>query len=195
MSKIYTKSGDDGTTGLFGSTHIRLPKYHLRVDTYGNIDELNSFIGLLRSNIKIELLKSDEFREHYDFLFIIQNKLFDISSQLSMDGSLISQEQIEKLSIKSEDIENIEYQIDNIENNLEPLRNFIIPGGTLLSSYSHVCRTICRKCERKLCKLIEIDEFNNIDNIIIKYINRLSDYFFVLSRILNKDDLEIIWKK
>ena len=89
MSKIYTKSGDDGTTGLFGSTHIRLPKYHLRVDTYGNIDELNSFIGLLRSNIKTELLKSDEFREHYDFLFIIQNKLFVLIVIKSLQQELI----------------------------------------------------------------------------------------------------------
>lgn len=195
MSNIYTKTGDDGTTGLFGSNHVRLPKYHLRVDTYGIIDELNSFVGLLRSNIKNELLKSDEFKEQYDFLFIIQNKLFDISSQLSMDGSPISQKQIEILSIKKDDIEYIEFQIDKIQKNLEPLKNFIIPGGNILSSHSHVCRTICRKCERKLCRLIESDEFNNIDNIIIKYVNRLSDYFFVLSRFLSNGDEEIIWKK
>lgn len=195
MSKIYTKTGDDGTTGLFGSNHIRLPKYHLRVETYGSIDELNSFVGLLRTNIKQDKLLFEKFEEQYNFLFTIQNKLFDISSQLSMDGSPISKKQIEILSIKKDDIEYIEFQIDKIQKNLEPLKNFIIPGGNILSSHSHVCRTVCRKCERKLCRLIESDEFNNIDNIIIKYVNRLSDYFFVLSRILNKDDLEIIWKK
>lgn len=195
MSKIYTKTGDDGTTGLFGSNHIRLPKYHLRVETYGSIDELNSFVGLLRTNIKQDKLLFEKFEEQYNFLFTIQNKLFDISSQLSMDGSPISKKQIEILSIKKDDIEYIEFQIDKIQKNLEPLKNFIIPGGNILSSHSHVCRTVCRKCERKLCRLIESDEFNNIDNIIIKYVNRLSDYFFVLSRFLSNGDEEKIWKK
>ena len=195
MSKIYTKTGDDGTTGLFGSNHIRLPKYHLRVETYGSIDELNTFVGLLRTNIKQDKLLFEKFEEQYNFLFTIQNKLFDISSQLSMDGSTISQKQIEKLAIKLYDVENIEQHIDIMESKLEPLRNFIIPGGSVLSSQAHVCRTICRKCERKLCKLIENDEFNNIDNIIIKYVNRLSDYFFVLSRFLSIGYEEIIWKK
>ena len=170
MAKIYTKGGDKGTTGLLSGT--RVPKYHRRVEAYGSIDELSSNIGFLRSldidnNLKEDLLK-------------IQQILFDISGLLACDKG----KHIHLLTpVKEESIIFLEKSIDTMTSELETLKNFIIPGGQKEVAFAHICRTIARRAERRIVQLA--DEEDIAQNIII-YINRLSDYFFTLSRYIAK---------
>lgn len=180
--KIYTKTGDKGETGLFGAG--RVPKDSLRIDAYGTIDELNSFIGLAITEIKDENLKK--------LLLNIQNELFSIGTDLATPD--LGKD--EKLNIKriSEDyILNLEKEIDKYEAELGTLKNFILPGGSKGASFLHVCRTICRRAERKVVSLSKKEKIN--ENIQI-YLNRLSDLFFVLSRFENKvsNHPDIIWE-
>ena len=180
MSKIYTKGGDKGSTSLIGGT--RVPKYHDRIEAYGTVDELCSYTGLVRDQ---------NIGNHYkDILLIIQNRLFVIESLLAAD----SEESAEKLpKIEEEDITLLEKEIDNMEEVLPALTSFILPGGHTTVSYCHITRTICRRAERLTIKLSE--KFQ-IDELIIKYLNRLSDYFFVLARKLSNDlnAEEVLWK-
>jgi cob(I)alamin adenosyltransferase len=168
--KIYTKTGDDGTTGLVGGNRIK--KYNVRLDAYGTIDELNSWLGVIRSyqteHQIIPLLKE------------IQNKLFIIGSKLASDekGRLIT----DKLKITNEDINVLETAIDNFESDLPELTGFILPGGIPVSGFCHVARTVCRRAERRIVQLSESEE---VEGVIIQYINRLSDFLFVLSRKLS----------
>jgi cob(I)alamin adenosyltransferase len=170
--KIYTKTGDDGTTGLVGGTRVK--KSELRLETYGTVDELNAWIGLIRSmtadNKLIELLVS------------VQNILFTIGSKLATDekGKPVT----EKLRVESSDILKLEEAIDSYEEELLPLRNFILPGGSQVVSYCHIARTVCRRAERRIVQLSQTIE---VDFMILQYINRLSDYLFVLSRKLAHD--------
>ncbi len=178
--KIYTKTGDSGKTSLLSGE--RVPKYNNRIEAYGTTDELNSFIGLLRSyNLK---------EEHKKVLIIIQNKLLNIGAQLATAKEV----KFEVPNIFEKDISFLEKQIDTLEKSLSPLKNFIIPGGGIELSTCHVCRSICRRNERQIIKLAETD---NVPTILIKYLNRLSDYLFVLSRQLTVDfnNKEIIWTK
>ena len=171
--KIYSRKGDKGDTSLFNGKIVK--KHNLRVDAYGTIDELNSFIGLLKDYIEDEKIK--------DLLNRIQIKLFSIGSFLSAinkEGELSN-----KVKIKNIDIENIESEIDNFNKDLPKLKNFIIPGGHKPSSYSHVCRSICRRAERKIS---QINDESKINPLILPYVNRLSDLFFVLSRYLSFND-------
>jgi cob(I)alamin adenosyltransferase len=178
--KIYTKGGDKGSTSLIGGT--RVPKYDERIEAYGTVDELCSFAGLLRDQ---------NIDNHYkDILLIIQNRLFVIESLLAAD----SEESAEKLpKIEDTDIELLEKEIDVMEKELPALTSFILPGGHTTVSYCHITRTICRRAERLTIKL---SEKYRIDGLIIKYLNRLSDYFFVLARKLSNDlnAEEILWK-
>jgi len=168
--KIYTKGGDEGQTSLYGGQ--RVFKDDLRIECYGTVDELNSFIGLLASGIKGS--------EEVDFLLTIQKKLFDIGSILATSlGKKLNLPQVSE-----EDVLAIENNIDNMTAQLEPLKTFILPGGSVEISYGHVCRTICRRAERR-CISLHNEEY--VPPIIIKYLNRLSDYFFVLSRKIAKD--------
>ncbi len=163
--KIYTKTGDDGTTSLFGGK--RLPKFADRIESYGTVDELNAFIGLLRDG-----LDDDRIRE---VLHEIQNCLFNMGSVLATDpGSGFELPGIEK-----EDIDLLEGEIDAMQSKLAPLKNFILPGGLPSVSYAHICRTVCRRAERRVVGLAQNED---IDALIINYLNRLSDYFFVLGR-------------
>ncbi len=164
--KIYTKTGDKGKTSLL--TGKRVPKYHPRIEAYGTIDELNSFIGLLNA---------------YDFnandkntLTKVQNLLFNIGSKLAMDEKNYEYKLPE---LKNDDISLLENEMDRMENVLPRLNDFIIPGGDKAVALSHVCRSVCRRAER-LCT--ELSENEEVDNLIIIYLNRLSDYFFVLGR-------------
>ena len=170
--KIYTRKGDSGDTSLIDGKIVY--KHNLSVAAYGTIDELNSFIGLLKDYIKEDKIK--------DILNKIQIKLFSIGSILaSGKNKNIS----EKVKIEKKDVEYIELEIDRLNKDLPELKNFVIPGGHKTSSYSHVCRSICRRAERK------ISEFNNkssLDSNILAYVNRLSDFFFVLSRFLKYSD-------
>ena len=173
--KLYTKTGDDGTTGLFSGK--RVSKHHVRIKAYGTVDELNAWIGLIRN---------DEIAaETNSFLIKIQNELMVIASQLADDTS----EKTPKLSgkivpIAFENVTEIESEIDKINNELPELKNFIIPGGHLLISYTHLARCTCRRAERFITELKGEEE---VSNVIIAYINRLSDYLFILARKLSKD--------
>lgn len=179
--KLYTKTGDKGLTGLIGGT--RIPKNDIRIETYGTVDELNSFIGLL-TTYPIPV-------EHLQFLRIIQRNLFTIGSYLATDKS---KTEVNKLSVLSADsITKIEQEIDKIDENLPELSNFILPGSTKSAAFCHICRTISRRTERKL---YEMNELYEIDNQILIYVNRLSDYFFALSRLFTiaEGGEEIYWK-
>lgn len=180
--KIYTKTGDKGETGLFGGE--RVSKDSPRICAYGTIDELNAFIGLAATEVKDESVKS--------LLNDIQNKLFIIGSDLATPEN----EKTKKLNIfrtPAEYYQLLETSIDKYESELEPLKNFILPGGSKSASLLHVCRTIARRAERELVALNSTVKIG--DNIII-FINRLSDLFFVLSRYENKVSgiPDTVWK-
>ena len=179
-SLVYTKTGDKGTTGLIGGT--RVPKYDIRLEAYGTVDELSAQIGLL-------LVHIDNERE-CEFIRIIQNKLFAIGSHLATDQS--KTELVKASIITSEHIKELETKIDEIDNLLPELTSFVLPGGSVPSALAHVCRTVCRRAERRILSLSETAE---VSNELIIYINRLSDFFFVLSRKLNHDSgkSEIYW--
>ncbi|MBN1984994.1 MAG: cob(I)yrinic acid a,c-diamide adenosyltransferase [Prolixibacteraceae bacterium] len=166
-SKIYTKTGDDGTTGLVGGNRVK--KYDLRLEAYGTVDELNSWMGLLRSHH----LKENETR----YLIQIQNKLFNIGSRLASDEK--GDEYTRLLSINEDDIKAVEDAIDDLEENLPELTRFILPGGDVVVAQCHIARTVCRRAERRI---LEFAEHHPVQPEILQYINRLSDFLFVLSR-------------
>ena len=170
--KIYTRKGDSGHTSLISGKIV--DKHNTTVDAYGTIDELNSFIGLLKDYVEEKKIK--------EVLHDIQLKLFSIGSILASAGD---KNFSEKVKIEKKDVEYIELEIDKLNESLPELKNFIIPGGHKISSYSHVCRSICRRAERKISKL---NKNSSVDPNILAYVNRLSDFFFVLSRFLKHSD-------
>ena len=178
--KIYTKSGDKGKTSLIGGK--RVSKDDIQIDAYGTIDELNSNLGLLRDYCSIESDKS--------FILNIQKDLFIIGSLLAVDYSKKSNE--ERIDFSQNKIILIEKKIDEIDLSLPKMTNFIIPGGHVTVSTCHISRSICRRAERKCIKFAKQFELNN--DILI-YLNRLSDYLFVLSRKISLDTntQEIMW--
>jgi cob(I)alamin adenosyltransferase len=171
--KIYTKTGDDGTSSLFGGKRVK--KSDLRLETYGTVDELNSWVGLIRS------LAGE--KDLNDLLAEIQNKLFVIGSKLASDenGKMIT----DRLTCSTEDIEKLEKAMDEYEARLKPLQNFILPGGSSLVSYCHIARTVCRRAERRI---VELSGMASMENNMLKYVNRLSDYLFVLARKIAQDE-------
>ena len=169
--KIYTKTGDDGTTALYGGR--RLLKSDLRIDSYGTVDELNSHVGLLRDQSS-----SDEDKA---FLLEIQDKLFTLGSLLASNPDKEKPKSIP--DILPADIEKLEKEIDAINEILEPLQYFILPGGHANISQSHIARCVCRRSERICVALSQVEQ---VDSLIIKYLNRLSDYLFTYSRKLAK---------
>lgn len=180
--KIYTKTGDDGTTGLIGGSRVK--KYDSRLEAYGTIDELNSVIGVLCSlELPVNVV---------GLLNKIQNKLFNIGSLLASDdkGAAFTA----NLAITAENIKDLEDAIDEYQSQLPELTHFIIPGGDFSSAQCHVARTVCRRAERRI---LEFAEHSKVNTEIIIYINRLSDFFFVLSRKLSSDNkiADVIWKK
>lgn len=177
--KIYTKKGDLGETSLIGGKRVK--KNHLRIEAYGTVDELNSFIGLIRDNSKDQ--------EQDDLLIAIQNRLFTVGSELaSAEGSKMDIPQL-----KEEDISQLEAAMDKMDAELEPLKNFILPGGDLTASFCHTARTVCRRAERWV---VALSEQATVDQRIITYLNRLSDYLFVLARFYTKrhGGKETLWK-
>jgi cob(I)alamin adenosyltransferase len=169
--KIYTRKGDRGYTSIMG-TNTRYKKSDSRLEAIGTIDELNSYVGMLRSfNIG----------DHDIILKSVQNDLFTIGSNLATFGDINIIYQL--------DVDNMEKRMDVMSSELEPLKNFILPGGSQLISFCHIARTVCRRAERCLV------EVSDVNNDILVYINRLSDYFFVLARKLAKENNveEIIW--
>ncbi|HET8829779.1 MAG TPA: cob(I)yrinic acid a,c-diamide adenosyltransferase [Pelobium sp.] len=177
--KIYTKTGDKGYTSLIGGT--RVPKHHLRIESYGTVDELNSYIGLIKDQ---DILQEDQ-----DVLKEIQDRLFTVGSTLASDPEK-SRMQIPDLL--DADIELLEKQMDEMNTFLPPLKHFILPGGNTTASYCHIARCVCRRAERLAVHLAET-EF--VDEKVIIYLNRLSDYLFTLSRkiVFNNKNEENIW--
>ncbi len=165
--KIYTKTGDKGETSLIGGT--RVPKYHERIEAYGTLDELNSFIGFLRDQIT-------DLRQR-EVLLKVQENLFTAESLLATDPDAQITRSLPQLS--ENDVLTLEQEIDAMNEHLPPLSSFILPGGHPLVSLCHVCRTVCRRGERIIIKLASDMD---VDETLIKYINRLSDYLFVLAR-------------
>ncbi len=166
--KIYTKKGDDGSTQLFGSS--RVPKYDLRVESYGTIDELNAQLGFLLSLTSSATLKQD--------FTHLQVLLFDIGSHLATDPSN-EQAMTHLPKITDDEVQRIEDAIDDMEEELPPLRHFILPSGSSAIAQAHICRTICRRSERRVAELASGYE---VHPLIVPILNRLSDYFFVVAR-------------
>lgn len=164
---IYTKTGDGGTTSLVGGT--RVSKCHPRVEAYGTVDELNAHIGLLA-----EMIKDIDSRQ-FDLLKEVQQRLFVVQTLLATEKEVPFQ----LPQLPDTAVDDIECHIDELQAQLPPFRSFVMPGGTLPSAQCHVARTVCRRAERCIVKL---SEQSPVDNRIARYINRLSDYLFVLSR-------------
>ncbi len=169
--KIYTKTGDKGTTSLIGGA--RVPKYHPRIEAYGTVDELISYVGLLRDQPVDDYTKQ--------LLVKIQDRLMNCASILAADCTDCK---VKIPIIVDTDIKQIEEEIDKMDSMLEPLTSFVLPGGHQTVSVCHVCRTVCRRAERLTTKLAE--ETPVPENVVV-YMNRLSDFFFTLSRKLGKD--------
>ncbi len=167
--KIYTKTGDKGQTSLIGGT--RVPKYHLRIEAYGTVDELNSYVGLLGCQ--------DIPPHEQQLLKEIQDRLFTVGSSLASDPE---RSRMKVPDLHEEDILLLEKEMDAMNAELPELRHFVLPGGTTLVAYCHLARCVCRRAERLTVELAENDF---VDSKITIYLNRLSDYLFVLARKLN----------
>ena len=170
--KIYTKTGDKGTTALF--TGRRVPKHHIRIESYGTIDELNSHLGLLRDQ---------EMDAHSkEMLVLTQEKLFTVGSILATEPDKDKRLKIPRIT--QEDIALLEKEMDQMNENLPEMTHFILPGGHTTVSYCHIARTVCRRAERMISYLHENEP---VPETLLSYVNRLSDYLFVLARKLSKD--------
>ncbi len=178
--KIYTKKGDGGNTSLIGGT--RVPKDHIRIEAYGTIDELNSYIGLLRDQDISEKAKA--------VLIETQDRLFTIGSLLAADPE---KSKMVLPLLQEADISFLEEEIDRMDAILPPMKSFVLPGGHTTVSYCHLARCVCRRAERNT---IHLQRENPVDSLIIPYLNRLSDYLFVLSRMLAMElgAIETPWK-
>lgn len=178
--KIYTKTGDKGQTSLIGGT--RVSKHHIRIETYGTVDELNSHIGLIRDQPIDDHSKK--------ILIEIQDRLFTIGSTLASDPE---KSRMKIPDLKEEDVTLLEGEMDKMNESLPEIKSFVLPGGHTIVSYCHIARCVCRRAERLT---IHLSENDFVPDMVIKYLNRLSDYLFVLSRKLTHDlnALEIPWK-
>lgn len=184
--KIYTKTGDKGTTSLFGGTRVQ--KYHLRIEAYGTVDELNSYIGLINSQ-QID-------KKSKQTLLKIQNDLFTLGSMLAtpQDKELLKngKERLNIPKINNHSIEFLENEIDLMNKELPVMTNFVLPGGNAIVSYCHIARCVCRRAERIS---VQLNDQTTVNQQILMYLNRLSDYLFVLARKLTYDNqlAEIPW--
>jgi cob(I)alamin adenosyltransferase len=178
--RIYTKTGDKGETSLIGG--VRVPKHHLRIEAYGTVDELNSYIGLI-----IDTLKD---KKKYEILYEIQDRLFTIGSVLASDPE---KSKMKIPDLHESDITLLENEIDKMDDALPQLKSFILPGGTIGASHIHVARCICRRAERLSVQLATDSE---VPEMVIRYLNRLSDYLFTLARKVVQDAgaSEVAWR-
>ena len=174
LSKIYTRTGDDGTTGLGDGSRIN--KDSLRVEAMGDVDELNSVIGIMLTEPVPEHL--------IGLLTQIQHDLFNVGGEICIPGYVILQQTR---------IDDLEEAIDTLNDELEPLKEFILPGGSKAAAYCHIARTVCRRAERKL---VELHRNETVTDISLQYLNRLSDLLFVMCRTINKEAgvLDVLWK-
>jgi cob(I)alamin adenosyltransferase len=174
LSKIYTRTGDDGTTGLGDGSRIN--KDSLRVDAMGDVDELNSIIGIMMTETVPDILVAT--------LTQIQHDLFNLGGEICIPDYVILQQS---------QIKDLEEAIDTLNDDLEPLKEFILPGGTKTAAYCHLARTVCRRAERKL---IELHRSEKVTDVSLQYLNRLSDLLFVMCRTINKEAgvTDVLWK-
>lgn len=181
--KIYTKGGDKGKTSLIGGK--RVSKAHARLDAYGTVDELNSTIGLLAREISDDLAKAGRQKDSSELvkeLTYIQSDLFDLGSHLACEDADMRRQ---LPTLDPSRVSSLEKAMDTFSTELKPLKHFVLPGGARSACIAHMARTICRRAERLIVHLEEIEP-NSIENINVQYLNRLSDYFFVLARHLNR---------
>lgn len=179
MAKIYTKTGDAGKTSLLGGT--RVPKYHLRIEAYGTVDELNASMGMLGEEKVLAPL--------FSLIREIQNKLFTLGSILANDPE---KSHFQLPGLEESDIQKLEVSIDELNEQLEPLKNFVLPGGHPANAWAHMGRTICRRAERRV---VELSEHVELDPHVLRYLNRLSDWLFMVARFASKEGgaEEVIW--
>lgn len=170
--KIYTKTGDEGMTSLIGGK--RVAKNSARLESYGTIDELNSVLGMIRSFPMAP--------EVEDELVEIQSRLFDVGGNLATDPENAPLKM--KLGVKEKDIERLEKAIDRMDGEVPPMTHFVLPGGNEVVSFCHIARTVCRRAERRI---LDLGGEAEVDALVLKYVNRLSDYLFILSRKLAHD--------
>lgn len=178
--KIYTKTGDNGTTALFGGK--RVPKSDLRIDAYGTVDELNSYIGLLRDQ--------EVNHNRKDVLIEVQDRLFTAGSILATEPG---NTKVKVPALQEGDITYLEKEIDAMDAQLPPMKHFVLPGGHVSISFGHVARTVCRRAERLV---IALDAIEKVEPLVVKYLNRLSDYLFMLCRMMAHElsAEEVAWK-
>lgn len=182
MAKIYTRRGDDGSTGLFGGPRVR--KDDLRVAAYGDVDELNSSLGLARE----ELLAQADLLSLVDAL---QSELFTLGAELATPEAESAPKEVPR--VQASHVERLEREIDRLTSELPPMKNFILPGGSRPGAALHLCRTVCRRAERKV---VSLAESSTVSPVALAYVNRLSDLLFVMARAANlrSGGREIPWK-
>ena len=182
LNKIYTKTGDEGLTGLTDGSRIK--KHHVRTSAYGTVDELNSLLGII-----VNLLHQKKNNELKLLLKKIQNDLFDLGADLSTPYS--DEENFKSLRVIEKQVKNLEKLIDKFNKNLNPLNSFILPGGSEIAAWLHLARTVARRAERDISKLSEREKINKFSLI---YLNRLSDLLFVISRFANNNGKkDVLW--
>jgi len=189
ITRVYTRTGDKGETGLVGGK--RVPKDSQRIEAYGTIDELNSVVGLARTfnDEKINISEAHRFLDV--ILRQIQDELFDLGSELATPPDFFQQGMYR---VGEREVKKIEQLIDECQKELEPLKSFVLPGGGKIGAYLHQCRTVCRRAEREILRLSRVEELSEWP---LKYLNRLSDLFFVLSRWISKQtgEGEYLWQR
>src|SRR5215831_3204597 len=189
ITRVYTRTGDKGETALVGGK--RVPKDSPRIEAYGTIDELNSIVGLARAFNEEQLADGDAHRFLDTVLRQIQDELFDLGSELATPLDFFQEGMYR---VGENEVRKIEQLIDKCQEELEPLKSFVLPGGGRIGAYLHQCRTVCRRAEREILRLSRSEEVNPT---LIKYVNRLSDLFFVLSRWISKQSgqAEYLWQR
>ncbi|NIO06723.1 MAG: cob(I)yrinic acid a,c-diamide adenosyltransferase [Deltaproteobacteria bacterium] len=189
INRVYTRTGDKGETGLVGGT--RVPKDSPRIEAYGTVDELNSIVGLARVFNEERIHEGEAHRFLDRVLRDIQEELFDLGSELATPPE---SNRKNAFSVGEEQVKKIEGIIDECQKSLDPLKSFVLPGGGRLGGYLHQCRTVCRRAEREILRLSRVEKTSEW---VLKYINRLSDLFFVLSRWVGKHlgEPEYLWQR
>lgn len=181
LSKIYTRTGDAGETGLVGGA--RVPKHALRVETYGTVDEANSAIGIARVYVRESAVSGGQWDA---MLHCIQHDLFDLGADLATREA-----KREALRVTAVQVERLEREIDEMNAPLSPLESFVLPGGSRASAYLHLARTVVRRAERIVCALVQQEAVNPL---AVQYLNRLSDHLFVMARAANREEGDVLWQ-
>jgi cob(I)alamin adenosyltransferase len=189
ITRVYTRTGDKGETGLVGGK--RVTKDSPRIEAYGTIDELNSIVGLARVFNEEKLSEGEAHRFLDSILRQIEDELFDLGSELATPPDFFKEGMYR---VGEREVKKLEQVMDECQKQLEPLKSFVLPGGGRIGAYLHQCRTVCRRAEREILRLSRVEELNQWS---LKYVNRLSDLFFVLSRWISKQtgEAEYLWQR